>query len=383
MKITITKTSDWEKLNKLDLHTVVDPMVFRCGELFLKGASDALEQDKTKDLLNKNIDSIGSFFDALILNEQLPVFNYGDTFDANLNFDQRILTRINDYDDVMFDIDVEYDPYHKVKDAALSELKKVYEGQHKISENIAHQIIKELLSAEYQWNPDLGVLQNELHSESERNLAAFLLGGLIFSGYAQMMESEHLLQPKRSRLFLAVSLKADSADFELEEHLFEDLKKRANTSCEDLPWFPTFFPYLLSKSDTPKAILNEVVKLRRSSEVVDYRQWLREVMEDWKANGKISHEKKKDVRTIVQQVDRVLGKVSSLPKVEAKATVANVIAGKLPGAIDFTPSLQRLWGWIISSLPGKRYRKLLTRAIASEHEYHRIEKRINTVWNAG
>jgi hypothetical protein len=41
MKITINETSDWKKLVADGLGTVVDPLVFRCGELFLKGANDA------------------------------------------------------------------------------------------------------------------------------------------------------------------------------------------------------------------------------------------------------------------------------------------------------------------------------------------------------
>src|SRR2546422_10278357 len=95
MTILVKETSDWQKL--LVGETVVDPMVFRCGELFLKGAKEAGDPKKTWDLLTCNIHAIGMFFDSLILNEKLPVFNYGDTFDDHLNFEQRVLTKINDY----------------------------------------------------------------------------------------------------------------------------------------------------------------------------------------------------------------------------------------------------------------------------------------------
>lgn len=383
MKIAIKETSDWQMLREQHLGTVVDPMVFRCGELFLKGASSAAMRVKTWDLLSANLHAVEMFFDALILNTKLPVFNYGDTFDMPLNFDQRVLTRINDFDEVLYDIDVEYMPYHEVKIAALAELMKIYDGAHKLPQSMAREILSELSAAEYEWNPNIGELQYALESEDERQLAAFLLAGLIFGGYAQQMESEHVLQPKRSRLFLAVSLQAESAGRPLEDLLFEDLKTKANVVCEDLPWLPTFFPYVLSKADTPIALLQEVVKLRRSAEVSDYRQWLQEVMQDWKHNGRISVEKKNDVQAISRSIERVLGHIPSMPKIEVKATVADALAAKLPGSVDFTPPLQRLWGWFLASLPGNRYRKLLTRAIVADHEYVQLERRIKTVWSEG
>lgn len=188
MTITIAETSDWKKLHEQGLETVVDPMVFRCGELFLKGASDVLKPDDTWDLLTKNLHAMAIFFDSLILNEKLPVFNYGDTFDMRLDFDQCMLTRINDYDEVFNDVAVEYGAYHEVKTAALTELMKVYEGPHKISPNLAREVSDELSAAEHQWNPSLGELEHKLQSEKEKQLAAFLLGGLIFGGYAQQNE---------------------------------------------------------------------------------------------------------------------------------------------------------------------------------------------------
>ncbi len=383
MAIAIKDTSDWKMLREQGLETVVDPMVVRCGELFLNGISNISEPNSTWELLSSNLHSVGSFFDALILNEKLPVFNYGDTFDMTLNFDQRVLARINDQDEVLHDIDVEYGPYQEVKKAALSELMEAYDGPHKIPQNMTNEVLSELSAAEYEWNPDIGELQDSLGSNEEKRLAGFLLGGLVFGGYAQQMESTHLLQPKRSRLFLAISLRAKSAGYQLEDLLFDDLKKTTNTTCADLPWTPTFFPYLLGKANTPMELLKEVIELRRSAEVVDYRQWLREVMSDWENNGKISLEKKRDVGAIAKSIDQVLGNVSSMPKVELKVTVADVLIGKPPGSIDFTPALQGLWGWVLKSLPGKRYRKLLTRAVLADHEYVQIDKRIKTVWNAG
>ncbi len=115
----------------------------------------------------------------------------------------------------------------------------------------------------------------------------------------------------------------------------------------------------------------------------DYRKYLNEVMQDWRKNGKLSNEMKNDVRARAQKIDQKLGTISSKPKVEIKGTVADVIAPKPPGSVDFTPTLNWLWGWFLASLPGKRYQKLLTRAVAAESDYIGLDRRVKTVWNAG
>ena len=121
MTILIEKEEHWQALADQGLQTVVDPMVYRCGESF-ETARGVADPDETWKLLDANVHAIGMFFDALILEERLPVFNYGDTFDFELNFDSRTLSRINEEDKdgpVLFDVDVKYDPYDKVKIGGL------------------------------------------------------------------------------------------------------------------------------------------------------------------------------------------------------------------------------------------------------------------------
>lgn len=383
MAIEINDNTDWKKLTDQGLETVVDPLVFRCGELFLKGANAAANPNAVWELLNVNLYGIGMFFDALVINEKLPVFNYGDTFDSQLNFDQRALTEINDSEEVLYDVNVGWDAYHEVKNAALDELEKIFNGELPVPPNMRDQIFRELSAADYQWSPAMERLEPRLQDYHDKLLADYILGGLIFGGYAQQMNGDHLLQPKRSRLFLALSLRAPSAGRDIEDFLFEDLKKRTNSAVEDLPWLPTFFPYLLSVSETPTEVLQNVIEMRSSPEVKDYRAWLGEVLDDWKKNGRITAEKRKDVRKIVEGVDRKTGKISAMPQIELKAKIAEIAAGVPSPEINFTPAVSGIWGWFLGSLPGNRYRKLLTRAIAADSEFAKIENRIRTVWNAG
>jgi len=75
------------------LDTVLDPMVVRCGELFLKGTGGAEDREKVWDLLNTNTHAVAMFFDSLVVDEKAPIFNYGHTFDMKLDFDQRVFSR--------------------------------------------------------------------------------------------------------------------------------------------------------------------------------------------------------------------------------------------------------------------------------------------------
>lgn len=80
----VTSASDCSALSANGLDTVVDPMVVRCGEFFLKGAAGVPDAHQAWDLLSRNVHSLGMFFDAIVLQERIPVFNYGDTYDMGL-----------------------------------------------------------------------------------------------------------------------------------------------------------------------------------------------------------------------------------------------------------------------------------------------------------
>ena len=83
----ITTQEQWDELAQADARLVVDPMVLRCGELFLTGAKRVNHRNTVWELLSRNVHAIAAFFDQLILKERIPVFNYEDTFDMQLNFD--------------------------------------------------------------------------------------------------------------------------------------------------------------------------------------------------------------------------------------------------------------------------------------------------------
>ena len=377
-KITISKESEWSKLTDQSIETVVDPMVYRCGQLFLQGAKKTDERGKVWDLLDKNIFSIGTFFDSIILYEKLPVFNYADTFDSELNFGELIPQAINDKEQIFFDVDVQFEAYRRIKDTTLEELHTIYTGERKVSPKLVSDILKELSWAEYNWAPGLEYLEKEIKDKKELQLLRFLLGGLIFGKYAEKIGGEHFLQPKRSELLLKLSLNNSEMN---RFNLFDKLKEFSNIlQSEEIPWRPTFLPYLLSKSKDIKSLFTEVARLRKTSEVKDYRQWWKEITREWQM-GKISLEKRREVETIRKAIEKKLhGPAGS--QLEIKADFVAPFEGKLPisAKFDLMPFLKTIWGSAVNSLPGKRYRKLLTRLIITDNEYRNINAGIRKLW---
>jgi len=379
MTVTVGGPGDWGAVEQIG-GPVVDPLILRCGELFLRGAKGVADVNAAADLLTRNIHAVGTFFDRLILDEKIPVFNYADTFDRGQNFDTGTLSRVNTdaKEEVLVYVDVQYWAYTEVKRGAVAELKKLYDGTRPgIDRTQAYNILGELTASGYAWYPEIPEIA--LPNDDERRLAGYILGGLIFGGYAQLAARNHFMQPKRSRLFLAISLGQDTSR-EGEERIFEELGKLTGRPVAEVPYTPTFFPLLLKGEGGPAGMLKEALELRKSGEVRDYRAWLNEALIDFKRDGRISIERRREVDKIANSIRKKM-EGFPFPKVEIKTSIADVAALGVPvPGIDLTPPLEAGWGWMIEQLPGKRHRKLLTRAVMADIEYDKIDRRMQTVW---
>ena len=141
MKVTVETPDDWLAIAKLG-GPVVDPMILRCSELFLRGADGARDAGAVWDLMTKNIHALGTFIDRLILDERIPVFNYADTFDTDQNFNKKALSQVNVNEEILVDVDVQYGAYQEVKSAALAELKRLYDADEAgIDSEAAHDML--------------------------------------------------------------------------------------------------------------------------------------------------------------------------------------------------------------------------------------------------
>src|ERR1700691_5809707 len=93
-KITVSKPEDWLSIAALG-GPVVDPLILRCGDLFLRGAGGVADVNGAWDFLTRNIHALSAFFDRLVIEERIPVFDYADTFDHGMKFEDRTLTQVN------------------------------------------------------------------------------------------------------------------------------------------------------------------------------------------------------------------------------------------------------------------------------------------------
>jgi hypothetical protein len=319
-----------------------------------------------------------------MLRERVPIFNYGETFDRGLNLSDRVLARVNQNEDILVEVDVQYDPYTKAKSAALEQVKELLEEKQALPDALAPEIIRHLSVFEYEWNPNVHALGIE--SEKQRRLAAFLVGGLVFGAYAQQTGAPHVLQPKRSRLFTAVSLKSENASDAFESNLFGELAnvvRAAGGTFAELPVL-SFVPLLLergSAGETPSDVLERALAFRRLPAVREYRTQLAVLFAEWASEGNISQETRRSVKRLTDRVARELG-VTTDELVSAKLNAAQLAIGGLPveASVDLRKGSERLWGWIFPGLINRGSRKLLARATTAQSEYVDIAKALRSRW---
>lgn len=108
---------------------------------------------------------------------------------------------------------------------------------------------------------------------------------------------------------------------------------------------------------------------------------MREALTDFDMNGRITVARAREVEKIASAIRQQL-KGFPFPELEIKMTVADIAALKPPGVgVNLTEPAKAAWGWIVEQLPGRRHRKLLTRAIIADREYLELDRRAQTVWN--
>ena len=388
--LEIEKPEDWQQFRANDLDVVVDPMVFRTADVFLRGRTGATstltlrDSEEIWNALSGDIGSLMAFFDQIILADRLPLIDYGITFDSALGYDVPWICQVVNEafeDRVLATVHVHGEVSQRAREAALAALPERPAASPELEETVRRQ----LGAFDYGWRPDLGSLGSL--PESALVLARFLYGGLVFSAFAQMSGSSHVLQSKRSRLFTAMSIGAPSASEEHEQELVSELDRRiqANPQYTDvrLGSLPSFLPYLLLSTEpqTPFDLLRAAKGLRANSLVREYRAWRREFLRNWVDYGVIDESHEKDIKRVVlklherckvdRNVDLELG-------VGAKADVKGV---GVDAGIKIPVPIGRIWGWILEQLPGRRYLKMLTRLKVAEQRYAHVDRHLKTVWS--
>ena len=388
--IVICAASDWNSFHNGPPELIIDPMIFRSADVYLRGRQ-GVEQtlpgknpDEVWSALSANIGSLTTFFDALILAERLPIIDYGITFDSQIGFEQHDLyQRCNQAagERTLVSVHVMAPVYTDAKDAVLEALNT----RPPMPDELTNSIQQEMSAFDYGWQPDLSALESLPEDERQLVLLRFLFGGLLFGGYAQMTGAGHLIQPKRSRLYLAAALSAPSAAYSHERELQEELNKVVQQTegmqngLIQVDALPSFLPYLLAKD--PRSLdelLRAALALRKNSALKDYRAWRKQLIQDWRDKGRIDRASERTVQQMTQAVLREL-------RPSGGATLDFGVSGGLTGVgldVGFPIPIGRLWGWVLSQLPGHRYTKLLMRMHLATHEYRWLDRHLAALWNA-
>lgn len=94
--IVVQSPDDWNLVRQRNLGVVVDPMVFRTADVFLRGAAGALQspemvapEDKWR-AISANVGSLCAFFDTLILEPSLPMYDYDITFPPDIDTGRQV-----------------------------------------------------------------------------------------------------------------------------------------------------------------------------------------------------------------------------------------------------------------------------------------------------
>jgi hypothetical protein len=406
--ITIFRPEDWGKLTSQGLDVIVDPFVFRVGQFFLEGKEAGPERWQA---IESDLGALVNFFDLVVLYDQLPAFNYPDTFDRpeinqTAEYRDGLGVMLNaEGDKALVHVDVEHMLYRQAKEAALEQLGRRMDEGPFVPPAAADEILRALEAVQYEWEPRLEeVLEPRLPDDRDKRLARFLLGQLVFAGYAQQTGAPHVLAPRRSLFLTAVGLRIGLADGPVhaamaEKAIYDELARRcrdAGTGWRDdeLPWTPSFLPFLLTRinpyREGPDVLLQRAKDLREWKAVKRYRELRKDLMSEdatrsekaradlAKAADKVADQlqsNREDLELrrnmVVELLPRALGAAVGAGGGFVVGGPVGAVGGAVAGAVSEDALRQvheRVWGLFVDRLPFRSARRLLARSVRAEYE---------------
>jgi hypothetical protein len=269
-----------------------------------------------------------------------------------------------------------------------------------IDPGIAADVVNELGPAGYEWYPAENRFENLIRGDdrSRQVLATFVLGGIIFGGYAQATSSDHLLQTKRARLFTELTVPQDEGvlwGFAQEQRLYERLRKMAETSeglsHADFTLPPSVLPLLIASDSelTPKALFDKAKALRSSPLGEAYRQWHAGLRAAW-SQGRRDVQAEQAASDVAKEVERRFGLPDgalSGPKLKLSGgTGVQLGIAHLGVAVEHEMEIaapDRLRNWIVDRLRFRGHRKMLLRMSLEQAKFDNLTLGLRNIWRRG
>jgi len=384
---------------------VPDPMILRAGEMCLNGLSGAtkLNQDDSAVWwsLQQNLMGISDFFDILVTRERIPLINYRDTFNQP-DFLQNSLSIENILKDRVATVEIGGAAYAAIKKGALPRLAEL--PFERIDNGVAN-MLHEMRAFGYDWKPELTVKDADetLAAAADRlaaldpqraTLAQFLLGGLVFSGFAQASGTDHYIQPKRARHFLGLTVAPEQLrglDAGQEQAIFAEAESRfAGTTLRTgrIAALPPVLPYLLHNPGLPRD-MTELLDRALAFRTTDIGKHYIAATQDIRADGPgarrtadlsaVERKRAVEILTPYSQPDPAQS-VSLHLELNSKDLFG------IPGAKLTRDVLLRLPAfiriWLNDHAPFGGMRKTLRRLWMAEASYQRLGDSLRAVWRA-
>jgi hypothetical protein len=390
----------WRGFQDAGLDVVLDPMILRTGEMFLAGRSGAAAYSPDPEAvwagIVRNLSALFSFFDLLVTRRRLPFLQYWETFFVMADTLPALLGS------VLVPVRVDHDVYATVMKEVRQAVKSApVEG---LPEALVAEVADELGDMAYEWRPWLDV---EYADPRRLRVAEFMAGGMVFGAYSQATGCDHIVQARRSRLFVALSLAEDTHTAWRglsEERLFGDFRARCtaagNVHAQEYPAAPTVLPYLLAQPPavgSPRELLDRCLTLRESRDGERYRSWHKGLRDAWSLGQQEQPAARRAVADVLRELDKRLGTAG----VSARETHVEIDAPPtLTAGVGFTgpvphgsvsvqgvplrrPSAPAwLRALAFERMPFRRHRRLLLRMALDEARYGDITLHLRRIWTS-
>jgi hypothetical protein len=380
---------------------VPDPMILRAGEIFLNGSKGSVKLDADSfsvwNALHQNIASIVDFFDMVVTRSTIPLINYWDTYDRT-SLSESIEELLADK---ICKVEISLDVYQRIKEGALLKLAAINLSE--LPPEVP-QALGEMSAFGYDWKPGLFVYgaadpmvqlagdKLSLLSGTTKEIAHFLLGGLIFSGFSQASETRHYIQPKRSRFYLAFTAVPQSLiglNASTEDAVFAAAEASLRGTLAETrraEALPPVLPYLLAQKPQPSNpgdLLRRALEFPSSREGRRYMNAVDAIREDGVAamqtQDMSEHERRAALDFLAPYSKLDVEKSRSL---EIKLTTE--LFGLPPGgeaSFDLgIPTWLKLW-WN-DKVPFGGMRKTLRRMWMAKESYNSLFSQLFEVWSA-
>lgn len=387
--------STWQtQFETAGLDYVPDPMVLRAAEMFIGGRQYCrhqlqLDDEKAWPVIERNIDGILAFFHVLMTRERIPLIDYESTFPSD--FFKSLIGGI------ALDVHPAYDVYQNFRAQGLERL-ATFDAT-KLPRGLASGLGQELFAFGYNWSPELTGLT--LKKKADKDAASFILGGLIFGAYADASGSDHLLQNKRARMFVALAggEAEPTRGISRERRLFAALNRATNkdehikVEQEHAP--PTVLHHLLAQGiGNTKQLLEEALRLRESPAGQSYRTWHGRLRKAWRA-GRSDSDAEFELNVVTKELER---RLSGKPLVLTRLTVggtahagvlahagvasagAKISARIKPQKIEVTLPT-RLRNWFVDNVAFARHQKLLLEMSFDRRSFDDLALGLRAAWN--